>query len=82
MERELLHTRSIELQGFMRSDGLYELEARLKDSKTYDSRRFPDGVLVAGEPLHDMNVRMSFDEDLLIHEFHATMAATPYDDCA
>jgi len=81
MQRELLHTRSIELQGFGRSDGLYELEARLKDRKSYDSRRFPEGVLAAGEPLHDMTVRMTFDEDLLIHEFKATMAATPYDGC-
>lgn len=81
MQRELLHTRSIELQGFGRSDGLYELEARLIDRKSYDSRRFPDGSLPAGEPLHDMTVRMTFDEDLLIHEFKASMAATPYEGC-
>ena len=81
MQRELLHTRSIDLQGYLRSDGLYELEARLTDRKTYDSRRFPDQTLPAGAPLHDMSVRMSFDEDLRIHEFHATMAATPYDGC-
>jgi hypothetical protein len=82
MERELLHTRSIEMQGFLRSDGLYELEARLTDRRTYDSRRFPDSTLPAGQPLHDMHVRMSFDQDLLIHDFKATMAATPYAECA
>jgi Protein of unknown function (DUF2889) len=81
MQRELLHTRSIELQGFLRSDGLYELEARLTDRRTYDSRRFPDSTLPAGEPLHDMSVRMSFDEDLLIHDFDADMPGTPYDGC-
>lgn len=81
MQRELLHTRSIELQGFLRDDGLYDLDARLTDRKSYDSRRFPDETLPAGEPLHDMRVRMTFDEDLLIHEFRATMAATPYDGC-
>lgn len=81
MQRELLHTRSIELQGFLRSDGLYDLEARLTDRKRYDSRRFPEDILPAGEPLHDMSVRMTFDDDLLIHEFRATMPATPYDGC-
>jgi hypothetical protein len=81
MERELLHTRSIELQGFLRGDGLYELEARLSDRRTYDSSRFPDSTLPADEPLHDMTVRMSFDEDLLIHQFQATMAATPFAGC-
>jgi hypothetical protein len=81
MQRQLLHTRSIELQGFGRSDGLFELEARLTDRKSYDSRRFPDATLPAGEPLHDMTVQMIFDEDLLIHTFKATMAATPHDSC-
>jgi hypothetical protein len=81
MQRELLHTRSVELQGFLRADGLYEVQARLTDRKSYDSRRFPDQALPAGQPLHDMSVCMSFDEDLLIHEFQATMDATPYDGC-
>lgn len=81
MQRELLHTRSIELQGYQRSDGLYEIEARLTDRKSYDSRRFPDDVLPAGEALHDMTVQMRFDEDLLIHQFRARMASTPYDGC-
>jgi len=81
MSRRLLHTRAIELQGFIRDDGRFELEARLTDSKSYDSRRFPDSTLPAGEPLHDMVVHMSFDEELLIHAFDATMAATPYDGC-
>jgi hypothetical protein len=81
MSRELLHQRSIELQGFLRDDGQYEVEAQLTDRKTYDSRRFPDATLPAGEALHDMSVRMRFDENLLIHEFQATMAATPYDGC-
>ena len=81
MSRRLLHNRSIDLQGFVRDDGLFELEARLTDRKSYDSRRFPDATLPAGEPLHDMIVRMTFDGELLIHEFGATMAATPYDGC-
>jgi hypothetical protein len=81
VSRRLLHTRAIELQGFIRDDGLFELEARLTDSKSYDSRRFPESTLPAGEPLHDMIVHMSFDEELLIHAFEAAMAATPYDGC-
>jgi hypothetical protein len=81
MPRRPLHTRSIELQGFIRDDGRFELEARLTDRKSYDSARFPDATLPAGQPLHDMIVHMTFDEELLISEFSATMAATPYDGC-
>ena len=43
--------------------------------------RVPVKSLAAGVPLDDMSVRMSFDENLLIHEFEATMAATPHDGC-
>lgn len=48
MARERLHTRSITLHGFLRDDGLYELEASLEDVKSYDSKRFPAEILPAG----------------------------------
>ena len=35
VERELLHLRDIELRGWQRSDGLYDIEAHLLDTKTY-----------------------------------------------
>ncbi len=81
MARERLHTRSITLHGFLRDDGLYELEASLEDVKSYDSKRFPAEILPAGQPLHGMGVRMVFDAGMRIHAFSATMTATPYDGC-
>ena len=33
--RQLLHLRDIELRGFQRDDGLFDIEARLTDTKSY-----------------------------------------------
>ena len=35
VERELVHQRRITLDGFVRSDGLFDIEAELTDHKTY-----------------------------------------------
>ena len=33
--RRLMHTRSVECNGFLRDDGLWEVEARLVDTKPF-----------------------------------------------
>ena len=35
-ERHLVHNRKINCKGFVRADGFFDIEAELKDSKTYD----------------------------------------------
>ncbi|MGE0802234.1 MAG: DUF2889 domain-containing protein [Lautropia sp.] len=81
MARELLHTRSITLHGYRRTDGRYELDGRLTDVRTYPLDIAAGGHRAAGEPLHDMTVRMVFDAEMLIHSFEAAMAATPHRTC-
>src|SRR6185312_16171165 len=53
-ERELLHSRDIVLRGYRRSDGLYDIEAHLTDTKTYGSANRDRGYIEAGEPIHGM----------------------------
>ena len=36
--RRLMHTRSIECEGFLRDDGLWEVEAWLRDTKPFTQR--------------------------------------------
>jgi hypothetical protein len=81
--RQPLHTRAIELNGYKRSDGLFEIEGRLKDTKPFDFQP-PSGnkVVRAGEPVHDMAVRIVFDEDMKVHDILAVSDALPYDGCA
>jgi hypothetical protein len=80
--REELHARSIDLRGFRRSDGLYEVEGRLVDRKPYEFRS-PNGfkVVPANAPIHEMGVAITFDTDMRVHAVRTFTESAPYDDC-
>jgi Protein of unknown function (DUF2889) len=75
--REPLHRRSIEIQGFKRSDGLYDVEGHLVDTKPVDFR-LAAGIRKANEPVHDMWLRITVDRTLTIVDAAASMDAMPY----
>jgi hypothetical protein len=80
--RETLHTRHIDLQGFRRSDGLFEVEARLVDRKPHDHVPIRgDRPVVKGQPIHDMGVRLVFNEEMVVHDVHTFTDSSPYADC-
>lgn len=82
VEREELHLRSIQMRGWRRADGDYEIEGRLTDTKTRPIH--PPGrerPVPAGEPVHDMWVRMIVDEHLLVKDVVAATDASPYPEC-
>jgi len=77
VERELRHTRSTRYEGYKRSDGLWDIEAHLTDVKSYDNP-MKAGVRRAGEPIHEMWVRITIDRSLTILEAAASSDAVPY----
>ena len=79
--REKQHTRRIELNGYSREDGLFDIEATLTDTKTYCFSMQSRGWLEAGEPLHGMAMRMTVDTDMTIVGFEAATDHSPYDMC-
>ena len=82
IERTELHHRRIDIRFFRRSDGLFEVEGRLLDTKTQPFQRvLQDGVLPAGTPLHDITVRLVVDEDSLVHDASASFSASPFTLC-
>ncbi|WP_291845801.1 DUF2889 domain-containing protein [Bradyrhizobium sp.] len=80
--RRHLHTRSVECTGYLRDDGLWEVEAWLRDTKPFaqPADRFR-GELLPGDPVHDIGLRLAIDDDMRICEAEATMRATPYPTC-
>jgi len=78
VEREPLHTRAIEIRGYRRADGLYDIEGRLVDTKPYDFK-LAAGVRAAGEPIHSMWLRITIDRNLVIVDADAKMDAVPYE---
>jgi hypothetical protein len=80
-ERELLHLRDIALRGYRRADGLFDVEAELRDTKSYGFGNQDRGWIAPGEPLHHMRARMTVDEDMLIVAFEAVTERGPYAIC-
>ncbi|MDI9313546.1 MAG: DUF2889 domain-containing protein [Hydrotalea sp.] len=79
--RELYHTRRIEAAGFKRDDGLWDIEAWLKDTKGYDFDNFDRGTIKSGDPLHEMRLRLTLDDTMTIKSAHAVTNASPYRIC-
>lgn len=75
--RQLKHTRRIEVQVYARDDGLWEVDATISDTKTRDAR-MAAGVRPAGEPIHDMLLRLVVDQRFNIIEAGAQTRAMPY----
>ena len=79
--RKSLHDREISCKGFHRSDGLWDIEGRLTDRKNYSFENENRGQVNAGEPIHDMWIRVTLDDNLLIINVEAATDASPYSIC-
>ena len=76
IEREELHQRQITMRAFHRVDGLFDVEARLVDTKTVPFIGPLSGTpLAAGEPIHDLWIRLVIDLGSVIHEAVAVSVA-------
>lgn len=79
--REHIHTRDISLKGYHREDGLWDIEAHMTDIKTYDiENRWRNGIK-AGEPIHEMWVRLTVDDTFLVKEVEAVTDNSPFEMC-
>jgi len=77
VERELTHTRRVRYEGFKRADGLWDIEAHLLDTKNHDYQ-LKTGVRRAGQPIHDMWLRVTIDRNFTVVDALASMDAVPY----
>ena len=79
--RKLLHTRRISFQGFLRDDGLWDIDAELHDSKSYPIHMRDRGDLAPGEAIHHMRIRVTVDDSLTIREIATSMDSAPFSEC-
>lgn len=75
--RQLRHRRSIDVQVHARGDGLWEVDARLVDVKTRDIP-MAGGLRLAGEPVHEMLLRLVVDRDMNILQAGSKTSWMPY----
>jgi hypothetical protein len=79
--RQHLHTRSVTYRGFLREDGLWDIEGEMTDAKTYAFEMNERGHMVPGTPVHGMAVRVTVDDAMKIHAIAASMDFTPFGEC-
>jgi Protein of unknown function (DUF2889) len=78
-ERKLKHRRNIDVQVFSRGNGLWEVDAHITDVKTRDAQ-LAGGIRKAGDPIHEMLLRLVVDEQFNVIEAGAQTFKMPYPD--
>jgi len=81
VSRRHLHTRRIELCGYVREDSCVDVEAHLTNTRTFEHARRDGPERAAGEPLHDMWIRLTINPSREIVDCEAVMDATPFTIC-
>jgi hypothetical protein len=61
---------------------MWDIEGRIADTKTYSVDIYGNKMIAPGEPIHDMHVRITVDDDYVIREAVALTNASPYACCA
>ncbi len=79
--RRHLHTRTISCEGYERDDGLFDIEARIVDTKTYDVDEPCRGHREAGAHVHDMQVRLTLDREMTVRAIEVVTNHAPYAPC-
>jgi Protein of unknown function (DUF2889) len=81
-QREHFHTRTITCTGSCRSDGMWDIEGQVVDTKAYASLVGEGRWVSAGEPIHDLRVKITVDDEYVIRAASAVVRASPYGSCA
>ena len=79
--RQHLHTRRVTCQGFFREDGLWDIEGRITDAKTYEHANEWRGPLKPGDFVHRMSIRLTVDHRFTIVDVEAVTDKSPYQIC-
>ncbi|MFH1043981.1 MAG: DUF2889 domain-containing protein [Pseudomonadota bacterium] len=75
------HARSISCEGYQREDGLWDIEARIVDTKTFSYREAFRGLREPGEAVHDMALRLTIDNDMVVRDIEVATLSAPYAPC-
>ena len=79
--RRFLTRRTITCEGYLREDGLIDVEGHLVDVRGYDMDNEWRGYLKAGDAAHDMWARLTVDDELSIKAAESSTDRSPYPIC-
>jgi hypothetical protein len=76
-----VHTRRIAFEGFLRDDGLWDIDCELSDTKAETIHMRERGTLEPGEPIHLLRVRLTVDDSFTIREVQSAATRAPFGEC-
>ena len=80
-KRTEVHTRQLQLNVYKREDGLFDIEGHIVDVKPI-SVEFHNTSRAAGEPVHDLRLRLTINKQLEVQGAEAKMDVGAYAYCA
>jgi len=81
VDREPLHTLSVTFEGYARGDGLWDIEAHLRDTKPFFFEVPGENQWQPGEPIHDLRIRLTLDSQFVVQDIAMAMNRIPHDTC-
>jgi hypothetical protein len=79
--RRLMHTRKIDINGWLRDDGLWDIEATLLDTKPFVFHDLMRGPMEPGRPMHSMRLTLTLDDSYVIRQVAVDMPGVPFPSC-
>jgi Protein of unknown function (DUF2889) len=79
--RAHFHARTLTCNGFLREDGLWEVEGRIVDHRTYAFDNEWRGRVEPETPLHEMWIRLTLDDAMTITAVEAATDHSPFAIC-
>jgi len=76
-----MHTRRVEYRGFLRDDGLWDIEGEMHDTKPHAFEIEGEGEWAPNEAIHHMSIRVTLDDEMVIRDIAVAMDAHPHDPC-
>lgn len=81
VDRTPLHIRQVECKGYLRHDGMFDIEGHITDVKTIDATMTNGRELKAGQPWHEMVLSLCIDHDFTIRDADALTLHGPTVTC-
>ena len=82
VQRKHVHSRQIDSQGYLRDDGLWDIETRLIDTKTEMHEVLERGELEPGVAIHDISLRITVDSKMIIKDVESSTDLSPMINCS
>ena len=81
VNRKAIHQRQVVYDAYVRDDGLFDIEGRLSDRRTYESYNVDRELIPVGDAVHDIVITVTVDDQLKITAITSTMHNVPTGAC-